>query len=106
MFLANLLYFFYKYSLLLYLVFYCTLYFSMFYHCISKSNTSLMLKKLTCNKFASEHYLIFNSKKSLAIKHGNGNLVNANITCNYVCYISSFISVIVLVLYRSIARIS
>ena len=24
-----------------------------------------------CNKFAAEHYLIFNSKKSLAIKYGN-----------------------------------
>ena len=24
-----------------------------------------------CNKFAAEHYLVFNSKKSLAIKYGN-----------------------------------
>ena len=24
-----------------------------------------------CNKFAAEHHLIFNSKKSLAIKYGN-----------------------------------
>ena len=51
MFLTNLLYVcFYNCPLLLYLVFYCTLYLSMFYYCIAKGNTSLMLQKTYVKK--------------------------------------------------------